>query len=187
VAGAKCRLIQLPEVIFRHGFPGIYTGFGALSLWSVESAVNDLLYRCRGCSTNRPLLFKTKPIFRKARMSVSCFNKKGYENLDIRRPGRSKPKQSQFKPKPMLRWVSFCGLRELGPAMCSAGGLYCTLPPNETLGAGYLFSSLVDDVKIYNRALSEERDGELVARSTSRWLANGIVRCYANYGTAAIA
>lgn len=87
----------------------------------------------------------------------------------------------------MLRWASFCGRSELGLAMCSAGRLYCTLPPNETLGAGYFFSSLIDDAKIYNRAFSEERVGEPAARSVSRWLANGIVRCYANCGTAAIA
>jgi hypothetical protein len=30
---------------------------------SVEFVVNDLLYSCRECSTNPPLLFKTKPIF----------------------------------------------------------------------------------------------------------------------------
>jgi hypothetical protein len=77
----------------------------------------DVLYKCRESSTNRPCFFKTEPICPGHRMKISPLVTKDYENKRVFGERRSKAKQTQFKPKPMSRWVSFSGLDELGAAV----------------------------------------------------------------------
>jgi hypothetical protein len=47
-------------------------------------------------------------------MRVSSVFIRVYEEKPALRGNQSKAKQSQLKPKPMLRWASFSGLNELG-------------------------------------------------------------------------
>ena len=89
------------------------------SVKSAESVVNDLFDNCRESSTNRAFFCKTKPICRRCKIQVSSVVIKGYEGK-ARLAGISK--QSQLKPKPMLRWVSLCGLNEVGPTRLSLLG-----------------------------------------------------------------
>jgi hypothetical protein len=44
-----------------------------------------------------PLLFKTKPIFRKGQMSVKSYNTEGYENSGVCRLGRSKANSNPIR------------------------------------------------------------------------------------------
>jgi len=68
-----------------------------------------------------PVFFKTKPILRRGKIQISSVVTMNYQNgLAFGGPA-SKAKQSQFEPKSMSEWVSFSGLKELGPAMCSTG------------------------------------------------------------------
>jgi len=118
VVNDKCRLIQIPETIFRQGFTRIYTGlFGFIALicihlWNrwlttfstiVESALQI-----------GPLFFKTKPICWRCKSQVSSVMTKDYEE---KARLASKSKQSQTNPISMLRWASFSGLGELAEGM----------------------------------------------------------------------
>jgi len=78
------------------------------SVKSAESVVNDLFDNCRESSTNRAFFCKTKPICRRCKIQVSSVVIKGYEGK-ARLAGISK--QSQLKPKPMLRWVNLISHR----------------------------------------------------------------------------
>jgi len=58
---------------------------------------------------------QNKANLRKRQMSVISYNTKGYENLGVCRPGKNKANQSQLKPKPMSRWVSYVSPVETAP------------------------------------------------------------------------
>ena len=65
---------------------------------------------------------QNKANFLKGQMSVKRYSEKGYENLGVWRLGKSKAKQTQLKAKPMLKWVSFSELNEVGPKRLSVLG-----------------------------------------------------------------
>jgi len=50
--------------------------------------------------------------------------------------------------------AKFSIIMMLGPAMCSSGQPHSTLPLNEALGAGSFWAGLIDDVRIYSRAVT---------------------------------
>ena len=64
---------------------------------SVESVVSDLFDNCRESSTNRPCVFKTKPISAKAKICAIAVLIKDYENKGVFAGRRSKAKQTQLQ------------------------------------------------------------------------------------------
>jgi len=97
------------------------------------------------------------------------------------RVDRSKAKQTQFQAKPMLKWASFSGLNELGPAMCSTDQPGSTLPSGGTFGAGNFLSGLIEDLAIHSAALGTGSipgsNAVRVARALSR-LPSPLYRTY---------
>lgn len=60
-----------------------------------------------------PSSCKTKPISKKAKMSVSFYSNKGYEDFGVCRPGKSKAKQTQSKPiLGLAQKAEFCRMRK---------------------------------------------------------------------------
>jgi hypothetical protein len=65
----------------------------------------------------------------------------------------------------MLRWASFSGLNEPGPAICSTDKPGSTLPSGGTFGAGNFLSGLVEDLAIHSAAL---RTGSILGSNAVR-------------------
>jgi HD-like signal output (HDOD) protein len=64
----------------------------------IRHLIRHRLYICRENSTNQPSLFKTNPIFRKAKMNISAVDTNGYENSRLGRHNENKPNSNPNKP-----------------------------------------------------------------------------------------
>lgn len=60
--------------------------------------LSNSLYNCRGVSTNRPPLFKTKPISRKAKMNAKPVRTRDYVKDAFSESSKNKANQTQFPP-----------------------------------------------------------------------------------------